>query len=130
VLAEKTCGATVARKPRVKCRRRTLLDMITKRSAIRRTAAAAALVLVASLGAGPASAVTTKGKPKTKLVCKTVKGKRTCTRIKIKSTPTTKKSNATDTTIASKAADTTIAPATAAPTTTAKPSNAQDTVAK
>ena len=95
----------------------------TKRSSIRRTVAVTALLLAASLGAGPASAATTK--PKTKLVCKTVKGKRTCTRIKIKSTPTKKKSNATDTTIASKAADTTIAPAT-----TTKPTNAQDTIAK
>lgn len=76
-----------------------------------RTSAVAFAVVTSALiafgvGAGTSHAA---AKPKTTLVCKTVKGKKVCTRVAKKATTkTTKKANASDTTIAS-ASDTTIA---------------------
>ena len=109
-------------------RTRTVRPVKTQNRSIRHAAAAVILLLSATIGTSAASATTTP-KAKTKLVCKTVKGKRTCTRIRIKATTPKKSTNATDTTIAARPAnvsDTTIASAktTLAP---AKDGNASDT---
>jgi hypothetical protein len=85
--------------------------MTSTRRPIRISAALASVVVGLALAVAPSGGAEAS-KAKTKLVCKTVKGKRTCTRIKIK-TATKKAAEGTDAmaakdTVAPAAVDTTI----------------------